>query len=477
MLYSSIALTIAATSATLALMPQPPKAVPVERLAENAQRYIDQHPDEYRGYYILGRIYLIAWAADIEAIPATLGETPEEQPQLSYYPIGVTRVHHPMTTGKSEYFDKALENYRSALRCARAMEPHEGKHRERVALLGIGWLCERAAQDVAGLRWPFIEDESSDISKRLEHKLSKALQRYNGEPNSRRGRVLFRDIDASLRIAQALNDSASEETRARLGMFAKQIWIVRSLECNKQALLLSDLEDYDPAVLMESEGKQAVRSASGFDHVVNEACASIDIVSGLDKRMLSMYSDLVDYAESVSEWNQRRPRIVTPIICALDDIRPMRSLVDSDRRIAFDLDGDFTVEQWPWVKPDTAFLCWLGDGDVRVKSGRELIGSRTWWVFWDDGYEPLKFLDDDGDGYLRGDELDGLGFWIDANVDGVAGQAELMPVTHHGVHAINVNHNGRIDGVLTSRRGIEMNDGRWLPTYDWEPTEIKGDDY
>jgi hypothetical protein len=146
----------------------------------------------------------------------------------------------------------------------------------------------------------------------------------------------------------------------------------------------------------------------------------------------------------------------------------------ASHHIEFNLDGDLTTEGWPWIAHDTALLVWRGDGETPITSGRQLIGSRTWWVFWRHGYEPLQFLDDDGDGWLRGEELEGLGLWFDANSNGVDEPGETLPVAAHGVTGLATQPTGKTaQGWWMHGAGVELADGTRLPTYDWEPREVE----
>lgn len=92
-------------------------------------------------------------------------------------------------------------------------------------------------------------------------------------------------------------------------------------------------------------------------------------------------------------------RAITPIILSLSESKPLEALLDPDRVVLFDLDGQ-GVREWPWVQPDTAILVWDADGRGDVTNGTQLIGSVTWWLFWETGYEVLQALDDNCDGCL-----------------------------------------------------------------------------
>lgn len=168
-----------------------------------------------------------------------------------------------------------------------------------------------------------------------------------------------------------------------------------------------------------------------------------------------------------------RMRMVTPIIFSLDSARPVESLLAPDMTVAFDLDGTESGAKWPWVKGDTAFLVWDGDGSGRVSSGRQLIGSVTWWLFWDNGYAVLQALDNDRNGWLEGPELAGLAAWQDANSNGQSDSGEVRPLATCGVLRLSTVASGTTGGMPMNASGLEMSDGRVLPTYDWITAPIK----
>ncbi|MDW8029008.1 MAG: hypothetical protein RMK94_11520 [Armatimonadota bacterium] len=161
-----------------------------------------------------------------------------------------------------------------------------------------------------------------------------------------------------------------------------------------------------------------------------------------------------------------KPRAITPIIFPIESPLPISSLV-SQRSVIFDLDGDGIKERWQWVNSQAAFLVWDRERTGQINSGLQLFGSVTWWMFWRDGYEALAALDDDGNGWLEGKELDGIFVWHDKNSNGVSEQGEVLSIERFGIVRISVKAKGRDGEVLLNPKGIQLRDGRFLPTYDW----------
>jgi hypothetical protein len=165
------------------------------------------------------------------------------------------------------------------------------------------------------------------------------------------------------------------------------------------------------------------------------------------------------------------PRAVTPIIFSLDRNASLDDLLADKTIVHFDLDGDGEAEWWPWVKPDTGILVWDPERTGRVESGLQLFGSVTWWIGWQHGYQPLAMLDDNRDCWLSGAELDGLAVWRDRNGNGISERGEVAPLQSLGVNALAATAVADRNGVFFNPQGIRLNDGSFLPTYDWTPTE------
>ena len=162
------------------------------------------------------------------------------------------------------------------------------------------------------------------------------------------------------------------------------------------------------------------------------------------------------------------PRAVTPIILPLDAPAPLAGLL-SRGFARFDLAGDGRAERWPWVNPSTGILVWDPERTGRITSGTQLFGTATWSMYWRDGYEALAALDDNRDQRLAGRELNGLAVWRDRDGNAVSDPGEVLPLSAYGITGIATAPEGRRgDGPFHSA-GIELRDGRRLPSYDWTP--------
>jgi hypothetical protein len=112
-------------------------------------------------------------------------------------------------------------------------------------------------------------------------------------------------------------------------------------------------------------------------------------------------------------------------------------------------------------------LVWDPLDQRTITSGRQLFGNYTFQIFWRNGYEALRALDDDGDGQLTGFELLGLSVWFDRNGDGCSARDEVSSVFDLGIRALAVCAT-TTDGPHPMNPGaVTFRDGRILPTWDW----------
>jgi hypothetical protein len=177
----------------------------------------------------------------------------------------------------------------------------------------------------------------------------------------------------------------------------------------------------------------------------------------------------VETLRARAERLRRLPHPVTPLAVPLRDGLSAHDLVDREARVAFDADGTGLGRRWTWLSKDAAWLVYDPRGRGEVASGRQLFGGVSFWCFWDTGYDALAALDDDGDGWLTGDELRHLALWHDRNGNGVAEPGEVRPLTELGIVAVSCRGErdpGDPDCAAHARVGVVFRDGRTRPTYD-----------
>jgi hypothetical protein len=174
-----------------------------------------------------------------------------------------------------------------------------------------------------------------------------------------------------------------------------------------------------------------------------------------------------EIAEITRNLNELRhhPRVITPLIFSLSPNITLPDLL-SNQTVTFDLDGFNSGRRWPWLRPDTCILVWDPAHTGQITSGRQLFGSVTWWMFWQNGYDALAALDDNHDGVLSGAELKGICVWRDKNSNGIADPGEVITAEEFGIVQIAVKPRN-VQGTLQSDHGIRLNSGS--STFDWMP--------
>lgn len=234
-------------------------------------------------------------------------------------------------------------------------------------------------------------------------------------------------------------------------------WRKEALNAYRQAFRLG----------IKKEPSKSLRGAFGLPSgsVAQEAGEAI---LRLQKgRRLSILERLeFERVEKEVEALKKLPRPITPIIFSLYRPLPLSELTSS-HSVVFDLDGDGSKERWQWVTPKAAFLVWNGEKTGQITSGLQFFGSVTWWMFWRNGYEALAALDDDGNGWLEGKELDGIFVWHDKNSNGISERDEVLSLERFGIVRISVKATHRESEVLFNPKGIYLLNGHFLPTYDW----------
>jgi tetratricopeptide (TPR) repeat protein len=173
-----------------------------------------------------------------------------------------------------------------------------------------------------------------------------------------------------------------------------------------------------------------------------------------------------------SEQLEKMARAITPIVIPLARRLAVEDLVDRSAAVAFDADGSGLRRSWTWITPDAGWLVFDSRQTRQIQSGLQLFGSVTFWLFWDNGYEAMRSLDDDADGRLRGRELAGLAIWRDANGNGISEPGDVVPLAAWDIVELSCEAAGPgpdEDPTLVTAfaaAGVRFADGTTRPTYD-----------
>ncbi len=209
--------------------------------------------------------------------------------------------------------------------------------------------------------------------------------------------------------------------------------------------------------------------AEGLTGLVSHeaAIAFLRLAKDLAKPTEKQQARIAEVEAGLKRLRALRRGIVTPILIGRSVDDTLQRLVAPKTVVEFDLDGDGVTERWPWVRADAGILVWDPTHAANIRSGRQLFGSVTWFLFHRNGFDALQLLDDDQDGVLTGAELVGLAIWTDRNQDGRSTASEVVALEQSDIVAIRVRAQRDSDGVLGHASGVQYADGTTRPTFDW----------
>ncbi len=235
--------------------------------------------------------------------------------------------------------------------------------------------------------------------------------------------------------------------------------------CLDQAKDMKAVEEYRRVIELAWKTEKDLKMADlGWHSVTAEAAGYL--IAKLDPK-----DDAKEIAtlNSRIEQMKRVPRPITPVVIPLRDGLSVYELEDRSASVAFDADGTGLQKQWTWITPDAGWLVSDLPGSGKVTSALQLFGGVTFWMFWDNGYQALAALDNDGDSELSGDELIGLAIWHDRNSNGISEPGEVKPLADWGITSISCRwerDSSQPEGIPYSPEGVVFRDGTTRPTYD-----------
>jgi hypothetical protein len=386
--------------------------VPVERLIPNVERWIREHPNDANGYYTLGRIHYLAGDLQTRTVSYTL-KTPKGSDLPLVFDELPTIELPTIEPGFGLTFDPLPDmDARSRLRAARLAE------------------AERNLQRAVAM----------DPSQAIFHLTlgSVYLEMSRGEQN----------VASAKDLAEPKRDRQAEARQEMATAFSLSV---------------------------KAERKEVQYRGGPYDIRVDvEAAVRYLEIGGGDLLLSRQMSDfLTQYFQPPAD---NLPVPITPILVPLQDTALLSELLDSSHTVSFDLDGTGLPQRWPWVRPETGILVWDPGKTGKVTSGRQLFGSITWWMFWENGYQALDALDDDHSGWLENGELAGLALWFDRDQDGVSDPGEVVPLESTPVAALSVQYDQReASGAWKAKQGVRLRSGTVLPTWDWVVQSIEVD--
>ncbi len=441
--------------------------MPVDRAVGNVEAWIKEKPQDAQAYYVLGRIHSMAWAygpnLNLWGNPMGRGKDPATNAAgnadpfdgklpgfAPYDSVEVRRdeAKKDATAEDMKHLEASIENYKKAVELA----PKEALYE-----LGLAWMLQEAGKVALNLPEGFLGTKV-EVTAEEKAKYAAAISKLSNEDPAVREAATAELREAMPKALGQLKGTRNDnlEAMTRMQNIIRGYWELQALEHYRKAYDLRIDED-----LKRGGGLRAGDSA-----LAEEAG---DAILGIlkDQPQAAKPDEAKKVAENVKKL-KAMPMAVTPVIFAMPGVKGdvVGDLVDSSKRVGFDLAGDQVARTWPWVKDGTALLVWDPAETGKITNGRQLFGDHTWWIFFRDGYEALSILDDNRDGELTGAELAGISVWVDKNGDGVSQAGEVMTVAQAGIVGIGVKASD-VEGTLTSGAGIRFKNGETVRSFDW----------
>lgn len=378
--------------------------IPLERIRENTVAYLKEHPDDARTHYNLGRLYYLA-----------------------------------LTRGTTEFRVELSPDHDRPLDVLHDLNPLP-----LVAMSGAAVGNPEAGEFVR-----HVLAAATYLHKAIE------LEPQNGLYHLTWASFMQQLAETGKSYAMPVAPDGTRPKR-RLYVWDEEKMLQAAFQGYKLAFSLSLVVDAD---LDHTLGLSYLVSHEAALRLIalSERDAAYALTPHL-RALLDLHLNLL----------KEKPLAITPIIIGNTVDSDIDALLDPERVVSFDLDGSGLTRRWTWLRPDTAVLVWdpMATGDIR--SGRQLFGNVTWWMFWTDGYHTLTTLDDDHDGWLRGEELAGIRIWRDADSDGVSDDGEVVDLDALGIVGLCTEPDETTArGEWMHPQGVEFTDGSHVPSFDW----------
>jgi hypothetical protein len=411
-----------------------PQLAPVEILARNAAIYVEAHPEDANGWYVLGRIHYLAFAKGVSelGISQGRGEPGMEAPQL--YP-------GPGESSQS-YAIQAEAERRALKKLGLRAKPQNAEGQGKVM------------KDTSAIYQELIAAKWAPAPQPMEQSAAHAKKALESFPKA----IAMAPDNALYQLGLA---SLQEQYTERRAEFETAGVADLPVAANKKSIAEAYLKAFTLA--KETDAGARWKPMRGLSSMVSYEAGQA-------------YLKLAPKGEKVAEVKAHLEKInalprgpITPIVFSSSAASPasINDLLEPAARVRFDLSGFGGPGEWPWVKPDTCLLVWDPDGAGIIRDGRQLFGSYTWGIFWQDGFRALAMLDDNHDGVLSGGELTGLASWTDRNSNGVSDVGEVRPLLQTGVRSITTEATGT-EGIHPHHpAGLKFDDGSTRAVWDW----------
>ena len=436
----------------------PPQEMPLDRVIANLETWVKDHPKDPGALFSLARAHSYAFATnELKIETHDVGGRPDLQSNAK----GWRPVLQPGKVLKADvkHLDAGIRSYNAAIK----LRPTEPKYRYGLAcLLEDGLSVRRSAiafpmLDVDVVRKEYTDQMTSEKTRR------EAISPPDNDSFALWGRNIDRVRAAEWVIARE-RLTASADAKPALDDMSADAWVLEMNEQYFSAMCLALPEDSTA----REQRMLGVSSFLAYQAATDYLRVSHDVQPAENFPVRKEVA-----AATVREFSKLPPcGAITPLVIPLANAASISEVLDDTTTVNFDLDGTQRPQSYHWIKPQAGFLVWDPQNTGTITSGRQLFGSATWWLFFQDGFAALASLDNDHDGTLRGDELTGLSVWVDANSNGICDPGEVTPLAKLGITALSCRATGNDGSSLISAAGVEFADGSSRPLWDWITTPL-----
>lgn len=427
--------------------------VPIKQLIDNLSIYVKENPEDAHGYYLLGRAHSLAFAK--HSLVEMYVYEDDSKTRKRKLPLFKSHYHikindNVISEEQIEHLLNSIKNYYYATK----YNPNKALY-----FLGLGWMLEQGRLYAKVLGPPPYEIEHIDESlnqerlNRISENMSNLEQVYDVSHFYYNREVLNSYFKAWI--------NANENKKQYLVPLVKKLWDEECLWAYRQAFQL----------YIHKEVQQKSSGGGIESHIGSEAGTGFIRVLGTKAAELEYKWEVEAIIQAINI-AKSGPEIVTPIIFSMQDTDSVDELLAPTKHVRFNMDGLSDDSVWSWVKDDTAILVWDPEQHGEIKSGKQLFGSVTWWLFWENGYQAMAMLDDDHNGFLEEHELSGLAVWQDRNQNGLSDDGEVIPIESTDIERMAVQPEVNLGKTIHHKKGIQLKSGAWLPSYDWFPDRI-----
>lgn len=439
-----------------------PQSMPVDRVIANLEIWVKNNPNDAKAWYSLARARSYAFATTSGSIQIQ-GE--EKRPEVTF---GIAQTSVELDKKKDlataiKHLDAGIRAFNIAIK----LRPADADMRYGLAcLLENGQsVCVKARAfpmldtQVIDSQYSGMFGDGKDFSQ--PESLSSLKKFFLSDENSRWSRSNEYLRAAEWVLARARSKQSSKEL--------DQIWSAAwSLE-------VCDLYFTAACYALPEDSTALEQSLTGLSPFIAYQAAKDYVRVSDAKATAESYPIRRTVAMSIIKAMEALPPCgaITPLVVPLNDAQCLKQVLDSSAQVQFDFDGTGRAQTVNWITSDAAFLVWDPEQTGRITCGRQLFGSATWWMFFEDGFRAIASLDDDHNGAIQGDELVGLALWRDGNGNGISDSGEVTPIQQWGITSLACQWQVKEEHGLVAPSGVTISIGGQTlkrPLWDWITT-------